>query len=116
MDPTEITSPAVGCVEQAYNAQYNNGAYTPSGEAGSIPFIVINGQYFHVGTLVNPQSLAGLTPQTVYSQITSQNGAAWTAIAPSAYLLEAIMVKVNHNQPSTVAGNSNVSPILQQLT
>ncbi|MCI4322963.1 MAG: DUF929 domain-containing protein [Thermoplasmata archaeon] len=107
-DPTSITTPAVSCVEQAYATQYDTG--------GSIPFLVINGQYFHVGTLVNPQSLAGLSPQTVYDQVTSQSGAAWTAIAPSAYLLEAIMVKVNDNQPASVASNPNVSPLLQQLT
>jgi glutaredoxin len=108
MDPTTITTPTVSCVEQAYVTQYNYQA--------SIPFIVINGQYFHIGTVVNPADLAGLTYSQVYGQVTSQSGSAWTAISGAAYLQEAILVKVNNGQPTSVADNPNVKALLSQLS
>ena len=65
---------------------------------------------------MNPPSLAGLTTSTVYSQVTSQSGAAWDAISGAAYMQEAIMVKANHGQPTKVADNPNVAPLLSQLS
>ena len=44
--PRSTIPPAASCTEQAYISAYDTG--------GSIPFNVINGQYVHVGTMVDP--------------------------------------------------------------
>ncbi len=104
-----ITAPAVtSCIQQAYVSTYN-----PS---GSIPFVVINGQWYHVGTLVDPTVLAGMTPQQVQSEVNSQSGSAWVAISPQAYLMTAILCKANGDQPQSVAQDPNIAPLLAQLS
>ena len=103
-----ITSAATsGCVQSAYVSAYDNG--------GSIPFVVIGGQYYHVGAMVNPGSLQGLNATQVQGQIDAQSGTAWNAISPTAYLLEAFMVKANGGQPSNVANNPSVAAWLTQI-
>ncbi|MCI4322965.1 MAG: DUF929 domain-containing protein [Thermoplasmata archaeon] len=103
-----LAIPALGCTEQAYVSAYNPDQ--------SRPFVVINGQYWHVGTLVDPTTLSGANPQTVYGQVTSQSGGDWQLIAPSAYALEAFLVKANGGLPASLASNPNVHPLLEQLT
>jgi glutaredoxin len=103
-----LAIPALGCTEQAYVSAYNPDQ--------SRPFVVIDGQYFHVGTLVDPTTLSGGNPQTVYGQVTSQSGGDWQLIAPSAYALEAFLVKANGGQPSSLASNPNVHPLFDQIT
>lgn len=100
--------PTPSCTEQAYNAAYDSG--------GSIPFIVVNGQYWHVGTIVNPAPLQGLTPTQVAGQIANQSGPAWDAVSPAYYLLTAMIVKSCANPPSAVATDPNVENYLGQLT
>jgi hypothetical protein len=106
-DLTVTPAATRGCVESSYVSSYD--------VVGSIPFIVIGGQYFHVGTLVNPASLAGLNATQVQSQISNQSGTAWNAISPTAYLLEAFLVKANGGQPTSVANNPSVAPLLAQI-
>jgi hypothetical protein len=65
--------------------------------------------------MVNPAALAGLTASQVGGQVSNQSGNAWTAIAPAAYLLEAFIVKANGGQPTNVANDPNVSPLLGQI-
>ncbi|HEV8049618.1 MAG TPA: DUF929 family protein, partial [Thermoplasmata archaeon] len=79
-DDNSITSPATsGCYQSSYVSTYDS--------VGSIPYVVIGGQYFHVGAMVNPPALAGLSDSQVQGQINNQSGAAWNAISPTAYLL-----------------------------
>jgi hypothetical protein len=106
---TTITIPAAdSCSEQGYISEYDTG--------GSIPFIAINGQYFHVGSLVNVTALEGYTPQHIWGQLLNQTQPAWGAISPEMYMIEALLVKVNGGQPTSVATNSNVAALLAQIT
>jgi hypothetical protein len=85
-------------VQNAYFVAYDSG--------GSIPFIVIGGQYFTVGTLVDPGQLAGMSTAIVSASIGAQNGQAWDAISPGADWLTAYILKVDGGQPaSLLTGN-----------
>ena len=48
-NPNAIDTPAVGCPESVYVSNYDSG--------GSIPFAAVNGQFVHVGSLVDPTEL-----------------------------------------------------------
>jgi uncharacterized protein DUF929 len=106
-DTTITPAATTGCVESAYVSAYDS--------VGSIPYVVIGGQYFHVGAMVNPASLAGMSATTVQNSIANQSGPAWNAISPTAYLLEAFLVKANNGQPTSVATNPSVAPLLAQI-
>ncbi len=79
------------CYQSAYVTSYSSG----------IPFLVINGQVLHVGTLVDPQSLASWNyatdgtsgPSTVWSQVSGESGAAWTAVQDQAWWIMAYIAK-----------------------
>jgi hypothetical protein len=101
------TPATTGCYESSYVTTYD--------PTGAIPFVVIGGQFLHVGTLVDPGKLAGLNATQVQDQVNAQSGAAWDAIGPTAYLLEAFLVKVNGGQPASVATNPSVAPLLAQI-
>lgn len=107
-DHDHITPAATsGCVESAYLSAYDS--------LGSIPFVVIDGQYFHVGGMVDPGRLAGLNATQVQLQVNGQAGPAWDAIGPTASLLEAFLVKANGGQPTSVATNASVAAWLAQI-
>ncbi|MCI4324973.1 MAG: DUF929 domain-containing protein [Thermoplasmata archaeon] len=106
-DNTITAASTTGCMESAYVSSYDS--------VGSIPFVVIGGQYIHIGAMVNPASLQGLNATTVQEQITAQSGSAWNAISPTAYLLEAFLVKANGGQPASVANSPSVAPLLGQI-
>jgi hypothetical protein len=108
-DDTTITVPtATSCTENAYVAAYDSG--------GSIPFLVIGGHYVHSGTIVDPSTLAGLSPQQVQGQLTNESGPAWQSISPAAYLMEAFLLKADGNQPAAVANDPNVQNYLSQIS
>ncbi|HXQ93738.1 MAG TPA: DUF929 family protein [Thermoplasmata archaeon] len=107
-DSTITIPPASSCVQQAYTSAYDTG--------GSIPFVVINGQYVHVGTLVDPTALTSYSPQQVQGQVLNASGPAWDAISPATYMMEAYLVKANGGQPANIADNTNVAPLLAQIT
>jgi hypothetical protein len=107
-DDNEILAASTnGCYQSSYVSTYDS--------VGSIPFVVVGGQYLHVGAMVNPADLEGLTAQDVQGQINNQSGAAWNAISPTAYLLEAFLVKTDGGQPSSVANNPSVAALLAQI-
>jgi hypothetical protein len=107
-DDDQITAaPTSGCYESSYLSSYDSLA--------TIPFVVIGGQYIHVGALVSPAPLAGLNGSQVQAQIDAQSGTAWNAISPAAYLLEAFLVKETGGQPSSVANNPSVARLLAQI-
>jgi hypothetical protein len=106
---TTITLPAASsCSQQFYISAYDTG--------GSIPFIAIDGQYLYVGTLVDPTALEGYTPQQIWGQLLNETQPAWGAISPSMYMIEALVVKSNVGQPTSVATNPNVAALLAQIT
>lgn len=95
------------CIQQAYVSAY---------DTHGIPFVVLNGQYWHQGTMVDPGQLAGLTPQQVMGQIQNQSGAAWTAISPAAYWMMAFLVKLNNGNPHSVDILAPVQSDLSQIS
>jgi hypothetical protein len=115
-DPTITQGPTPGsCIEQAYVSSY---------DTNGIPFLVVNGQFIHTGSLLpsgppptpdNMSQLQGLTGQQVMGQINNQSGPAWDAISPPAYVLMAYIVHVNGGQPSSVASIRQVKAILDQI-
>jgi Domain of unknown function (DUF929) len=89
-----------------FGNDYQNAYFVAYDSGGSIPFIVIGGQYFTVGTLVDPAQLAGMSPAEVQAQIGAQSGTAWTAISPAADWVTAFMLKADGGQPaSLLTGN-----------
>ena len=119
-DDSRVTfPPPQGCVQQAYISAYD------SCQTCGIPFVVIGGIYVHQGQLVDPASMGtgdpqrnwlADSPQQVQGQIDNQSGAAWNAIGPSAYLMEAFMVKLSGGQPQAVANDPNVAAYLRQIS
>jgi hypothetical protein len=92
---------ASGCVQQAYVTAYSG---------GSIPFLVVNGQYVHGGsTLINPQGLttwaggANGGASTVQSQVANENGPAWNAVSGQAWLTMAFIAKATGQPVSQLA-------------
>ncbi|HYA11178.1 MAG TPA: hypothetical protein VEH10_05880, partial [Thermoplasmata archaeon] len=82
--------PTASCYEQAYVSAY----------AAGIPFVVLNGQYVHVGTLVNPASLATWNsangsggPATVRGAVLNETGAPWSAVQSAAWWIMAYLAK-----------------------
>lgn len=111
--------PAASCVQQAYISAYD------SCSSCGIPFVVIGGTYWHQGDIVNPATMgsgdpstswSALTPQEVQNQIDNQSGSAWNSVSAAAYLLEAIMLKVDGGVPQAVYNDPNVAAIYKQLS
>jgi hypothetical protein len=101
----QIQAPATGgCPAQGYVS-----AYDP---LESIPFLVVGGTFFHVGTLVDPGALQGLTAGQVAQQLAERQGTAYQAIAPEVDLLLAYLVWLNGGAPAAVASDPAVAPIL----
>jgi hypothetical protein len=89
-----------------FGNDYQNAYFVAYDSGGSIPFIVIGGQYYTVGSLVSPGDLTGLSTAQVSNQIALQNGPAWNAISPGADWLTAYLLKVDGGQPaSLLTGN-----------
>jgi len=108
LDSAITVPPPASCAEGSYESDFDTG--------GSIPFLVINGQYFHVGTLVNPTELAGYSPQQIWGQLLNQTGPVWELISPAIYMIEALLVKANGGLPASVADDPNVAALLPQIT
>ncbi|MCI4352011.1 MAG: DUF929 domain-containing protein [Thermoplasmata archaeon] len=100
-----------------FGNEYQNAYYVAYDSTGSIPYIVIGGQYFAIGTLFSPMILAQLSPAQVQSQIAGQSGAAWsTAISPQADWLTAFLLKVDGGQPASILTQyPNVATDLAQI-
>lgn len=82
--------------------EFQNAYFVAYDSLGSIPFIVVGGHYYTVGTLVKPSALAGLSPQAVQNEVSAQGGPAWTAISPAADWLTAYILKVDNGQPAAL--------------
>ncbi len=101
------------CIQQAYVSAY---------DSGGIPFLVVNGQYFHVGTVVPPQnstsgfSLNSYTGPQIMGELNNQSGPAWDDISPGAFWVLAFMVKANNGAPASVASIPQVQQDLGQIS
>ncbi|HUJ77531.1 MAG TPA: DUF929 family protein [Thermoplasmata archaeon] len=107
-DPVQTVGPVPGsCVQQAYVSAY---------DSSGIPFVVLNGQYIHQGTLVDPTQLAGLPATEVMEEIQNQSGTAWSLISPPAYWIMAYIVHLNGGNPQSVANIAQVQQDLSQIS
>jgi hypothetical protein len=99
---TDGTFPGTtSCFQQAYVTAYSG---------GSIPFVVVNGQYVHGGTtLVNPADLATWAnganggASTVLNSVATENGAPWSVIQTQAWWVMAYMAKSTGATPANLA-------------
>jgi hypothetical protein len=128
----QITVPALDPRDQAYFNAYSS---------GSIPFVVIGGQYIHVGSLLDPanfcvggpsavsQTAGGtaectngpVAPGTVDAELAQDpSGTLPQAILAVAYQIEAFIWRADTNAgitpPAGVTGNSQVASDYSQLT
>jgi hypothetical protein len=88
-------------VQQAYLSAYD--------AEGSVPFLVVGGLYAHVGTLVDPSALAGLSSSVVWGQVLNESGPAWVAVAPAAEFFEAFLWKADGGQPAQLGSDPAVA-------
>lgn len=116
-DPTVAQGPGTSsCIQQAYISAYDS--CTTCG----IPFVVLNGQYWHEGTIVEPQNgtsnfaLNSYSPQQVMGNLQNQSGPAWDLIGPEAYWILSFIVKVNDGNPQSAKAIPQVAGDLAQIT
>jgi hypothetical protein len=104
---------ASGCIEQAYVSAYSG---------GSIPFVVLNGQYVHAqATIINPADLQSYSIGTygvyganeVLNQTTSESGAAWNVISGQAWWVMAFLTKASGDSVSSLAAQYHWSSATQ---
>jgi hypothetical protein len=89
-----------------FSNEYQNAYFVAYDAASGIPFIVIGGHFYTVGTLVSPSTLAGMTTTAVQSAIDSQSGAVWSAVSSAADWLIAFILHVDGGVPgSLLTGN-----------
>ena len=72
-------------------------AYVSSYSGGSIPFVVVGGQYVHAGTtLVDPANLSNWTrtgASTVMNDVRNETGQPWTAVQDQAWWIMAFLAR-----------------------
>ena len=114
----QITLPSLNLVEQAYVSTYNSGQ--------SIPFELVGGVYFHLGSLIAPTAFAPsgtpLTPQAVAQSLGSMNPSdpVYQAIRQAQVYLEAYFVKIDQIAgivpPASVTNDAAVMAVVAQIT
>ncbi|MCI4363116.1 MAG: DUF929 domain-containing protein [Thermoplasmata archaeon] len=122
-NPSAISEPALSAKENAYVQAYD--------QAGNIPFVVVDGIYFHVGTLVDPSQLTTapgqqsgsgtpLNPQVVAQDIASGQGSVYAAVHAAQIQFEAYFAKAcqlsNITPPQSVSSDSEVQAFLGQIS
>ena len=99
------TYPATAsCYQQAYVSAYASG----------IPFVVINGQVVHVGTLVDPANLAPWNnangtggQQTVRNSVVNETGQPWSYVQGQAWWMMAYIARSSGYSSSNVGTLAN---------
>ncbi len=133
-DNTQISIPALPSTENAYLQAYNPPPST------SIPFLVIGGQYYFVGSLLSPgnaclggpgattTSSSGSTqcsngpyaPSTFSQVVQNSSSPVYSAVMQQSWLLEALLWKsldaAGMTPPVTVSSDQNVINFYQQLS
>ena len=107
IDDHVVAPSTSSCIEQAYVSAYGG---------PGIPFVVLGGQYFHTGTLVDPSSFVGVSPAVVQQQVSNQSGNYWDLIQGQAYYMMAFIVHLNGGQPTNIAQIPQVAADLTQIT
>jgi hypothetical protein len=113
-DTQQINAPSTDAVEHAYVSTYDSG--------GSIPFFVVGGVYIHVGSLVSPAVLQGLSASQVAQSMSTANPSdpVYSAVNGVAVYIEAFIVKVLETNgmtaPSSVTSNSEVQTALGNIS
>lgn len=115
---TSIQVPTLACPESAYYSAYDPG--------GDIPFFVVNGQFFEVGTLSSPSafrenptnySSPALPAGAVRSEFENRSGPAWQNSTDQIGLAEAAIVIANGGRgPAAVLSNSTVRQDIHNMT
>ncbi len=95
-------APTASCYQQAYVTSYSTG----------IPFLVVNGQYIHGGSLVPPSNLSTWNYQngsggqsTVLSSVNSEAGVPWSSIEWPAWRIMTYIVKALGDTSTTALAN-----------
>lgn len=78
-------------------------AYVTAYSGGGIPFVVVNGQFIHPATLVDPSSLSAYSTTTVEQSVLSESGAPWNATATAVYDILAFVVASLHVTVTSLA-------------
>jgi len=99
------------CQQQAYVTAYSG---------GSIPFVVINGQYVHGGsTVIDPSTLStwaggnnGGAP-AVQTSVSGESGAPWSAVQTQAWWIMAFLAKASGESVSQLASQYSWSSSTQ---
>jgi len=100
------------CVQQAYVSAYSS---------GSIPFVVVNGQYVHGGsTLIDPANLQnwseGSNPNgatVVEESVHAESGEPWNVVSSQVYFIMACMTKASGQSVSSLASEYHWSAAVQ---
>lgn len=96
-----------GCPAQGYVSAYDS--------LESIPYVVLGGTFYHLGTLVDPAALQGLTAAEVAQEIADRNGTAYRAVAPATDLILAYLVWLDGGEPASVADDPAVAPLIAEI-
>ncbi len=113
-DSSTASMPALSLDEQAYVSTYDG--------QGSIPYFVVGGIYVHVGTLVDPSILQGMSPSTVAGIMTnpSSNPSVYNAIHQQQLYFEAYIVKADMiagiTPPTFGSDNGTVQSIVSAIS
>ena len=83
-----------------FNNEYQDAYFVAYDSGSGIPFVVIGGHFYDVGTLVEPSVLAGMTTTEVQNDIDSQGGQVWTAVSTAADWLIAFILQVDGGVPA----------------
>jgi len=82
-------------------------AYVSAYSGGSIPFVVIGGQYVHGGTtLINPNLLKNFTGSgdlAVKNSVLNETGPAWGVIQDQAWWIMAMLAKASGSSVASLA-------------
>jgi Domain of unknown function (DUF929) len=100
--------------QQALINKYDAPPNVPSGDQGSIPFIDFGNKYMIAGASYNPQVLAGLSWNTIATDLSNPNSAVAKGINGTANYITAAICKMTGNQPAS-ACTATVRSLESQL-
>ena len=88
--------------ESAIQAAYDQPPYVPTGNNGSIPFVLVGGKYLWIGAQYQPSVLAGLSWSQIASDARHPTGTVGQSILSAANELTAAICATDGNQPASV--------------
>ena len=100
--------------QQALLTKYDAPPVVPSGSQGAIPFIDFGNKYVIAGASYSPQVLAGLSWNTIASDLNNPNSPVTRAIGGTANYITAAICKMTGDQPAS-ACTATVKSLESQL-